>query len=168
MGVSWVMGVPPVIIHVERWFFPFETIQLVGYPHGHGNPHIANDPNDDDWTSSPISWQFSHQLRIKPHQRPIDLLVQWTTVCRFMSLHFSHLWSSPIFRKCFLYISWWNPYWIADWNPHHFCWFYHVSSLVWFLLSGISAGLTMLNASIWVWYWLSKMTCHFLLVLSWI
>ena len=40
MGVSWVIGVPPVLIHFWLGFSAFLTIQLLGYPI-YGNPDIA-------------------------------------------------------------------------------------------------------------------------------
>ena len=38
-GVSFSIGVPPVIIHL-RLGFPTKTIQLLGYPHGYGKLHV--------------------------------------------------------------------------------------------------------------------------------
>ena len=43
MEVSWVIGVPPVIIHFERWDFPVHKNHPAswGYLHDYGNPHIG-------------------------------------------------------------------------------------------------------------------------------
>ena len=49
MGVSWVIGLPPVMIHFERWCFPCHKNHPagLGYPHFYGNPHMVN--NDILW-----------------------------------------------------------------------------------------------------------------------
>ena len=51
LGVSWVIGVPLVIIHFKG-FSLTKTLQLWGYPHDYGNPHDTVEHINHQWKFS--------------------------------------------------------------------------------------------------------------------
>ena len=74
------IGVPLVIILISRWDFTVSTSQLLGTPHGHGNPHMNINQHSPNLGSTSRSDAKSQVLRQGLCLCPIDNAWQRTVL----------------------------------------------------------------------------------------